>query len=799
MKVKRLTIGTFIAGMVGALALLAALLLFQVQGAHATADINLLAVDTNPTAAPANTATSLGSIEPCKSFVAAANQVFDIDVVVDSTPAMAAFGFDLIYNPAVLKVTALNVNLLLNSTPPAGAILHFTDATPDADGDFQVGEADLGGGLDGGAGVLARITMQVVGVGVSTLDISQDPNFLGNPYVNNSFGNPYSIGAVHNGEVRVGSACATATDVKLISTHVTAPASATVNTPFNVTIDAVVHNNGPFGPVNTHVTEVLSMPGDCSAAGGPTHVVPMTLPVSLATAVPQQSFTVTCTTASAHNFSATATNAITSGGITDTTSGNDSASAVPATTNITTPTTATPTPTHRESKVQDANTKFFGVFVGTDGTGDNLGAEIDPCRFDRAVGQWPGADAQHGWHASRTTVLTEAGFTGPPCDALLPDTNYGAPNGRATEAAFRAAIAALQPGGVAADKPHSGDELVVFISAHGLCAPPPAKLILDSTGNTPNTDGTVADTNLRDILSGFPASVTITVILDICHDGFAGALMDITDDLGRPLDLGHIEVMQSSRLGEGSSGGFPVVDAGHNYTTAIVDCFAISGGKTVADAKFGNSDGKTWSLEMHNCVGALTTLITAYCTRGETDARYIADKSFGNNDGTMTAAETSKCALDSWLGGPASVKALIKKAQDGPQGVGRKQHPTFKELGNPDKDPNNPDIDGDGISNVDEMSILDRVTNLWNPDTDGDGLPDKAEDLSGCDSVDPDTDGDGVIDGEDPDCLPVGGIAELSVSGSGPSVPWTPLTVVAASVMATLGVGLWYSRRRWSR
>ncbi len=54
----------------------------------------------------------------------------------------------------------------------------------------------------------------------------------------------------------------------------------------------------------------------------------------------------------------------------------------------------------------------------------------------------------------------------------------------------------------------------------------------------------------------------------------------------------------------------------------------------------------------------------------------------------------------------------------------------------------NPDLDGDGILNVDEVA---NGTNPNNPDTDGDGEPDGAE--TGADPANPiDTDGDGIID-----------------------------------------------------
>jgi hypothetical protein len=46
---------------------------------------------------------------------------------------------------------------------------------------------------------------------------------------------------------------------------------------------------------------------------------------------------------------------------------------------------------------------------------------------------------------------------------------------------------------------------------------------------------------------------------------------------------------------------------------------------------------------------------------------------------------------------------------------------------------------------------------------------------------------------------PVGGVATLTVSDTGSPVPWTPLAAVAAGVMAVMGAGLWYGRRRWLR
>jgi hypothetical protein len=60
-------------------------------------------------------------------------------------------------------------------------------------------------------------------------------------------------------------------------------------------------------------------------------------------------------------------------------------------------------------------------------------------------------------------------------------------------------------------------------------------------------------------------------------------------------------------------------------------------------------------------------------------------------------------------------------------------------------DPNNPDTDGDGVSDGDEVHKYH--TDPLNPDTDGDGLSDGEEIRLGTNPLNPDTDGDGIPDG----------------------------------------------------
>jgi hypothetical protein len=62
-------------------------------------------------------------------------------------------------------------------------------------------------------------------------------------------------------------------------------------------------------------------------------------------------------------------------------------------------------------------------------------------------------------------------------------------------------------------------------------------------------------------------------------------------------------------------------------------------------------------------------------------------------------------------------------------------------------DPQNPDTDGDGLS--DGAEVIDHLTDPTSADTDGDGAPDGLEVQLGLDPLDPDTDDDGLVDGQE--------------------------------------------------
>src|SRR3972149_3734046 len=53
-------------------------------------------------------------------------------------------------------------------------------------------------------------------------------------------------------------------DIELTGVSVAAPASTFSGVPFDVTVNASLRNNGPFGPVNVAVDFTVSTPADCT-------------------------------------------------------------------------------------------------------------------------------------------------------------------------------------------------------------------------------------------------------------------------------------------------------------------------------------------------------------------------------------------------------------------------------------------------------------------------------------------------------------------------------------------------------
>ena len=123
-------------------------------------------------------------------------------------------------------------------------------------------------------------------------------------------------------------------DVKVTSVSVTSAASANIDTAFAVTVNSVIHNNGPFSPVNTDAVLTLNLPPDCSTPIGSIALADVNLQISAAAALPQLTFFVTCTDQSFHDFSATLTMTLDDPNAGDPNPANNTATSGPSTTAV---------------------------------------------------------------------------------------------------------------------------------------------------------------------------------------------------------------------------------------------------------------------------------------------------------------------------------------------------------------------------------------------------------------------------------------------------------------------------------
>jgi Tol biopolymer transport system component len=149
--------------------------------------IDALSIDTDVDATPANTPTSIGSIEPCARLNN--NDILDadedsvdrleVDIVVgpagipDPKPAVA-FTANVNYVPSAISVVDNDVHQLLASGA-GSSILDASEPTPDSDGVFYIAVYDTSAvGHETGPGVLARITVEAANSGplLTDLDLS---------------------------------------------------------------------------------------------------------------------------------------------------------------------------------------------------------------------------------------------------------------------------------------------------------------------------------------------------------------------------------------------------------------------------------------------------------------------------------------------------------------------------------------------------------------------------------------------------------------------------------------------------
>jgi hypothetical protein len=277
----RLTIGRFLAGIVGTLIILSFLLIAgSTPPTHAAGDIAFTAIDMNT--AGNNTVSCVGqgctpgtisSVETCAAVPVLGTVA--VDIVVSGVPNTIAgsgagpniqgFDMDLIYNPAIVRVSALPANACAGGPPgnldmqyagtPGGSHSTTTDGTPDSDGDFFMSEADFGATGESGPGILIRLSLQGVAPGLSplTLQYTLLAQAFPNIYDNTGGQGVYTIDTNDPSLIVVGGSC-TATPTLTPSPSPPLERSVTVSASGLVVADGL------------HTSEVLVTVADASGA-----------------------------------------------------------------------------------------------------------------------------------------------------------------------------------------------------------------------------------------------------------------------------------------------------------------------------------------------------------------------------------------------------------------------------------------------------------------------------------------------------------------------------------------------------
>ena len=139
-----------------------------------------LGIDVEPSD---NTATTLGVRNVC--IAVQKGDVFDVDVTIDGVSGLAAWEAYLSLDTSVVSVIDRNVQLLLSSVGD-GNTFDTSESVPEDsedDGRYRIGGAiitDPPVGADG-AGVLARLTFEATGSGVSDLSVKPIQTDAGKP------------------------------------------------------------------------------------------------------------------------------------------------------------------------------------------------------------------------------------------------------------------------------------------------------------------------------------------------------------------------------------------------------------------------------------------------------------------------------------------------------------------------------------------------------------------------------------------------------------------------------------------
>ena len=223
----------------------------------------------NPAGFPANTASSIGSVQPCgrineNNFVDADEVVADtleFNVTAKGVPAsnaMTGYGYTIIYNE--FGVTITQHQPVMIGTPTS-----LGDPVPDTNNDnqFVVNVSDTSGPAESGSGILdiLRVTSDLSGAGVYPLTLANASHV-------DTTAASWAPDSLFDGTVLVDQGGCSAADVEMVSLDLASTGSIPVGSNATVTIDEVLTNvTAPALPVNTDARTEQTVPTGCTING----------------------------------------------------------------------------------------------------------------------------------------------------------------------------------------------------------------------------------------------------------------------------------------------------------------------------------------------------------------------------------------------------------------------------------------------------------------------------------------------------------------------------------------------------
>jgi hypothetical protein len=118
-----------------------------------------------------NTATGLGDIDSC--IEVSTGDTFEIDLFVMEVDDLIAWSADLQFDQAIVRVTDRDVEQIL-AAADGSIVFDSSDQTPSDDGRYTAAAVNTADSPQpsSGSGVLARITLEAVGPGLTTLSVA---------------------------------------------------------------------------------------------------------------------------------------------------------------------------------------------------------------------------------------------------------------------------------------------------------------------------------------------------------------------------------------------------------------------------------------------------------------------------------------------------------------------------------------------------------------------------------------------------------------------------------------------------